>query len=65
MREKEQIWLSAHPEINKKYRGEYIAVIGEKIVAHGKKLADVIRQAEKIEKKPLISKVPQAEVLVV
>jgi len=65
MREKEQIWLCAHPEIVKKYRGEYIAIIGEKIVAHGKKLADVITQAETIEKRPLISKVPQAEVLVV
>jgi hypothetical protein len=65
MREKEQIWLNTHPEVTKKYRGEYIAIIGEKIVAHGKKLAEVIRQAEKIESKPLISKVPQAEVLVV
>ena len=65
MREKEQIWLCAHPEIAKKYPGEYIAVIGEKVVAHGKKLAEVIKMAEKIEKKPLISKVPQSEVLVV
>ena len=65
MREKEQIWLCTHPEITKKYRGEYVAIIGEKIVAHGRRLAEVLKQAEKIEKKPLISKVPQAEVLVV
>lgn len=65
MRGKEQIWLCSRPEVAKEYRGEYVAVIGERIVAHGRKLSEVIRQAEKIEKKPLISKVPLSEVLVV
>lgn len=29
-------WLSRHPKEEAKYRGEYIAVVSEKIIAHGK-----------------------------
>jgi len=28
-------WLESHPEEKQKYKGEYIAAVGEKIVAHG------------------------------
>ncbi|MCH8319325.1 MAG: hypothetical protein IIA88_12695, partial [Bacteroidetes bacterium] len=35
---KEYLWLCDHPEEEAKYRGEWIAVVGEKIVAHGKNL---------------------------
>jgi len=33
---KEFEWLGKHPDEKIKYKGEYIAVVGEKIVAHGK-----------------------------
>ncbi len=65
MREYEFKWFATHPEVLEKYKGEYIAIIGEKIVAHGKNLNQVSKKAEKIEKLPLIAKVPKDEVLVV
>lgn len=58
-------WLSRHPEEEAKYRGEYIAVVGEKIVAHGKDPKTIIEQAKKISPKPLIAKVPLREGLMV
>jgi len=65
MRETEHNWLANHPEITKEYRGEYVAVIGEKIVAHNPDIDRVIDEAEKIEELPLIMRVPKDEVLVV
>ncbi|MDI6793287.1 MAG: DUF5678 domain-containing protein [bacterium] len=47
MREYEHNWLANHPEITKEYRGEYVAVIGEKIVAHGTDIDKVIDSAAK------------------
>ncbi len=41
-------WLESHQEEKRKYKGEYIAVVGEKIVAHGINLAQVIAQAKEM-----------------
>ncbi|MDI6735537.1 MAG: DUF5678 domain-containing protein [bacterium] len=65
MREIEHNWLAKHPEITQQYRGEYVAVIGEKIVTHGTNLDEVIDKAEKIEELPLVAKIPKDEVLIV
>ncbi len=65
MRESEFNWFANHPEILNKYKSEYIAIIGDKIVAHGKKLSQVSKEAEKIDELPLIAKIPKDEVLVV
>jgi hypothetical protein len=43
---KEFEWLGKHPDEKAKYRGEYIVVVGEKIVAHGKDLKVVIEKAK-------------------
>lgn len=49
-------WLVSHPEITSRYAGEYIAVIGEAVVAHGKNLKAVLSEARKLGR-PLIHKV--------
>jgi hypothetical protein len=58
-------WLESHQEEKRKYKGEYIAVVGEKIVAHGINLAQVIAQAKKLSAKPLIAKIPEGEDLMI
>ncbi|MFH1563989.1 MAG: DUF5678 domain-containing protein [Nitrospirota bacterium] len=58
-------WLSRHPEEEAKYRGEYIAIVGEKIVAHGKDPKTIIEEAKKISHRPLIAKVPLREGLMI
>ena len=65
MRETEFNWFACNPEIMKQYRGEYVAIIGEKVVAHGEHLKPVLEKAEKVEKNPLVVNLPQEEILVV
>ena len=55
---KEYNWLLTRPEIENKYSGEYIAIIGESVVAHGKDFKKVLKEAEKHDKEPYIHKVP-------
>jgi len=58
-------WLSSHQDEKRKYKGEYIAVVGEKIVAHGVNLAQVIAKAKKYSEKPLIAAIPDGEDLMI
>ena len=62
---KEFEWLGKHPDEEEKYKGEYIAVVGEQIVAHGKDPKFVIETARKLSPNPLIAKVPKGEIMVV
>ena len=55
---KEYDWLLAHPEIEGRYSGEYIAIVGESVVSHGKDFKKVLSKAEKYGKNPYIHKVP-------
>lgn len=48
-----------------KYRGEWIAFVEGKIVSHGKMLNDVLEEAKKMGKDPVIDKVPEQDTLVV
>lgn len=64
MKERESLWLSEHPEILKEYRGEYIAVSGERVIAHGKHLREVVQQAHEIDPDPLVDKVPTHDILI-
>jgi len=55
-------WLIAHPEEAQKYAGEYIALVGESIVAHGKDFKAVLAAAEsQTGKEPFLYKVPPAD----
>ncbi len=58
---KEYNWLLKNPEIETKYAGEYIAIIGESVVAHGKNFKEVLKEAEKHGKNPFIHKVPSSD----
>ena len=63
---KEYNWLLSHPEIETKYAGEYIAIIGESIAAHGKNFKEVVKDAKKNKEAPYIYKVqPLDKALVV
>ena len=54
-------WLGSHSEEKQKYKGEYIAIVGEKIVAHGVNLTQVMAEAKRFSAKPLITAVPEWE----
>lgn len=55
-------WLIAHPEEAQRYPGEYIAIVGESIVAHGKDFKAVLAAAEsQTGQEPFIYKVPPAD----
>ncbi|MFQ6113360.1 MAG: DUF5678 domain-containing protein [bacterium] len=58
---KEYNWLLKNPEIETKYAGEYIAIIGESVVAHGKDFKKVLKEAEKYGNEPFIHKVPSSD----
>lgn len=59
---KEHNWFCRQADIEEKYRGEYIAIVGEKIVAHGKHLKEVMQKAKRHSPNPLIYKVPSHEI---
>ncbi len=62
---KEFEWLGKHPGEKARYKGEYIAVVGERIVSHGKDPKVVIEEAKKLSPKPLIAKVPKSELMII
>jgi len=56
---KDSKWLCEHAlEIDRKYGGEYIAVVNRKIIAHDKDFNKMIEMAKKIDSNPLIELVP-------
>ncbi len=61
MEPKEYTWLLDHPEVDTQYPGEYVAIVDDSVVAHGKDLHAVVDEAEKHGNEPLIHKVPHAD----
>ena len=61
---KELNWIASNPKERAKYRGEYIAIVGERIVAHGEDPALAWADAIAFAAEPLLSYVPKAEALV-
>ena len=62
----EYVWLTEHPRDKNNYRGRYIAVVGDEIVASGADLAQVLAKARPFQKgnrRILISRVMTQEVL--
>jgi len=59
----EHRWLATHPEKVAKYAGQYIAVVGRRIVAHGYDFEKVYQEAKKYGVDPVFDKVPDLEVL--
>ncbi len=58
MDNRELNWLVFHPEIEEKHAGEYIAIVGDRIVAHGKDFKKVLEEGQKGHREPFIHKVP-------
>lgn len=62
----EYTWLAEHPHEKDNYRGRYIAVVGDQIVASGTDLAQVLAKARPFQKgnrRILVSRVLTKEVL--
>ena len=57
---KESDWFVHHPEISTRYAGEYIAIVGESVVAHGKDFKVVLSEGKK-HGRPYIHKVRKAD----
>jgi hypothetical protein len=60
----EHDWLAAHPMEVAKYAGQYIAVVGRQIVAHGYDFEKVFDKAKQYGEDPVFDKVPDAEIVV-
>lgn len=59
-------WLADHPREKDNYRGRYIVIIGDEIVASGTDLAQVLAKARPMQKgsrRILVSRVLTKEVL--
>jgi hypothetical protein len=64
VKEIEAQWLANHPDILSKYRGQYIAVSGKRVIAHGKHLQAVLQKARETDPEPLIDKIPLQDTLI-
>jgi len=51
-------YFGFYPRDEDKFAGQYIAVMKNKIIAHGKQFKKVVEQAKKMVKEPLLVKVP-------
>lgn len=56
--EQEHKWLVSQVDLESKYAGEYIAIVEESIIAHGRNLKKVLEAGRRGGKEPLIHKVP-------
>ena len=62
---KEDQWFTEHSlEISQQYRGEHIAIVEDKIVAHGEDFKKVAEEARKISQNPLFVEIPKEDVVV-
>lgn len=61
---KEYEFLANNSKLLSKHRGEWIAVVGKKIVSHGKRFEKVLEKAQEVAKEPVLLKIPKEEVVV-
>lgn len=61
-----QFFVSQATEINKRYAGKHVAIVGDRIVAAGKSPLEVYNRAKKLHPKsrPMLAYVPKGETLV-
>lgn len=64
MKKEYEFLVKSSKNISKKYKGEWIAVVEDKIVAHGKNFKEVAKKAKKISTHPVFDKIPQEDVVV-
>ena len=54
MRREEHRWLFDHLDIVRQFTGEWIAVLDDEIIAHGKDFQNVMDEGRKIHPNPLL-----------
>ncbi len=61
-----RFYLSKAREINRRFRGKHIAIIGDRVVASGKSPIEVWQRAKKAHprSKPVLAHVPKDDALV-
>jgi len=61
-----KFYVSRSPELDKRYLGKHIAIVGERIVASGRSPLEIYKRAKKShpKSKPLLAYVPKGEILV-
>ena len=58
-------WLNAqHPKLQRKYGGQYVAIVKRRIVANGKNARVVLTKAARYSAHPHLAKIPQEDVMV-
>ena len=58
-------WLNAqHPKLQRKYGGQYVAVVKQRIVASGTDARSVLKKAARYSPKPHLAKIPREDVMV-
>ena len=58
-------WLNAkHPQLQRKYGGQYVAVVNQRIVASGKDARSVLKKASRYSPQPHLAKIPREDVMV-
>lgn len=58
-------WLNVHhPELQRKYGGQYVAVVNQRIVASGKDARSVLKKAARFSARPHLAKIPREDVMV-
>lgn len=63
-KENGRIWSLTHPLNFNKYKGEYIALVNDRIIAHGRKFETVEKKAKKFDKEPVFVKIPENEIMI-
>lgn len=61
-----RFYVSKAPEINRRYAGKHIAIIGDRIVASGKSPLEIYKRAKRShpQSRPLLAYVPKRGTLV-
>jgi hypothetical protein len=61
-----RFYVSEAPEINKRFAGKHVAIIGDRIVASGKSPLEVYKRAKRLhpQSRPLLAYVPKHDTLV-
>src|SRR5437016_13978542 len=61
-----RFYVSKAPEINRRFAGKHVAIIGDRIVASGKSPLEVYKRAKRLHPQsgPLLANVPKRETLV-
>ena len=61
-----RFYVSKAPEINKRFAGKHVAIVGDRIVASGKSPLEVYKRAKRShpQSRPLLAYVPKRDTLV-